>query len=371
MWEYFSDRYDPSRPPVLMTAGFLESGAVYDLPERRERSLARYLAEQGWHVWVLDFRGSGTSHLQPIFTADLLPMDGWRFNADDYIHNDLPAAVDYIRNFTGKPRLFLVGHSIGALAAFGYVETHGDGAIQGIVSLGGVLVGGGAGGGTLFSPLFLLLQFVAPLVPNDLIFPLWFAAIGVNAGPDWLFDFLVGFLQSGFGAMYWNAANMDSETISKVFAHGLANTSTTVIKQYLLWEQTGEVSNFGPNPNAPLNGLAEAIAGALFGASGGSATTTTAATSSFYSQVGFFSYTQHLSDVQVPALFVAGGADNTVPKENVQTSFVLAGSGDKEYLELFAAEGFSTDYGHLDMLLGTNARTEVFPAIHDWLNRHR
>ena len=40
------------------------------------------------------------------------------------------------------------------------------------------------------------------------------------------------------------------------------------------------------------------------------------------------------------------------------------------FLYLDPAAGFSTTYGHIDPLLGTTARAEIYPLISDFLNSH-
>jgi len=140
-WTLGVKRYLPSAAiasyePVVMTHGFLESHDVYDLDSTH--SLAMSVALAGFDVWVLDLRGNGLSAGPKI--SELL---SWSFNIDDFIHKDAPAVIDHVLTLTGKSQVFWVGHSMGGLVGYAYVETESKHKIKGLVTLAGAAWMGG------------------------------------------------------------------------------------------------------------------------------------------------------------------------------------------------------------------------------------
>jgi len=88
-----------TRPvPVVLTHGTFSNGRICS-------RLAEYLAENGFDCWVLELRGHGESQgnvPNPDFEAFGL--------------FDVPAALKLVSTETGRPEVFLVGHSGGGLA---------------------------------------------------------------------------------------------------------------------------------------------------------------------------------------------------------------------------------------------------------------
>lgn len=72
-------------------------------------------------------------------------------------------------------------------------------------------------------------------------------------------------------------------------------------------------------------------------------------------------------DLGVPLLNVAGVADTTDPVNGCQRFGELYGGGNKENLLLGKVQGFSRDYGHIDMVVSKDAACEVWPRISAWL----
>jgi pimeloyl-ACP methyl ester carboxylesterase len=90
----------------------------------------------------------------------------------------------------------------------------------------------------------------------------------------------------------------------------------------------------------------------------------------FVSADGRVSYTSALSAVHTPTLVVVGRADELADPLVGRGVFDRLGSSDKELIVAGKAEGFSTDFGHVDLLLGPAARKEIYPRIASWLKGH-
>ena len=84
--------------------------------QKATNNLAFLLANEGYDVWLLNFRGSKYSRSHRRMT----PSDPkyWDFSNDELIQQDLPSCVDFILEHTGYETLGYVGHSLGAAAMF-------------------------------------------------------------------------------------------------------------------------------------------------------------------------------------------------------------------------------------------------------------
>ncbi|EFA85978.1 carboxylic ester hydrolase [Heterostelium album PN500] len=107
----------PTTPkqPVLLQHGLLDSSITWIINEPSE-SLAYILADAGYDVWLGNNRGNtySTNHTSlPITSPEF-----WRFSFDEMGWFDMPATINYIREFTGFATLPYVGHSEGTIQAF-------------------------------------------------------------------------------------------------------------------------------------------------------------------------------------------------------------------------------------------------------------
>jgi pimeloyl-ACP methyl ester carboxylesterase len=97
-------RAAPRRPPVLLVHGIAMNRQALDFGVERW-SLAAHLATAGFDCFALDLRGHGGSREGPRS----------RWTLDTYLREDLPAALDLVRERTGSESVLFVGHSQGAL----------------------------------------------------------------------------------------------------------------------------------------------------------------------------------------------------------------------------------------------------------------
>lgn len=89
--------------PIVMVHGNYSDRGFWISP--KGVGLAPFLTGRGYDLWVLELRGHGRSPKGPTFSS---------ITAEQHIKQDLPAAVRYVLQVTGKP-VFLVGHSAGGI----------------------------------------------------------------------------------------------------------------------------------------------------------------------------------------------------------------------------------------------------------------
>jgi predicted alpha/beta hydrolase len=105
---------------LILWPGFFQNGFVYDL-FAETGSLAEYLHQSGFDVWIFHPRGTGGS-------------DGRRLRAslDDYAATDVPAIIEFVAGKIAAPPI-LVGHSQGGITAILSlmgVELRSDGSVR-------------------------------------------------------------------------------------------------------------------------------------------------------------------------------------------------------------------------------------------------
>lgn len=82
------------------------------------------------------------------------------------------------------------------------------------------------------------------------------------------------------------------------------------------------------------------------------------------------SYQDGLSSIQIPVLVFAGEADKEDPPSGCRSMMEALGSQDKTFVHLAKHEGFSQDYGHVELIVSKAAQQEVWPRISQWLLAH-
>lgn len=92
--------------------------------QKMTNNLGFLLANEGYDVWLLNFRGSKYSRAHKKLTA----KDGkfWDFSNDEIIQQDLPACLDFVLSKTGHPQIGYIGHSLGSIAMFGLLSHQPD-----------------------------------------------------------------------------------------------------------------------------------------------------------------------------------------------------------------------------------------------------
>lgn len=102
----------PAGTPVLLQHGLFQSSGIFITSDNE--SLAFYLADRGFDVWLGNNRGVSINH------SHLHPSNEkyWDWSLDELAMFDFPAMIDYIREKTGFVQVVYAGHSQGNAQAF-------------------------------------------------------------------------------------------------------------------------------------------------------------------------------------------------------------------------------------------------------------
>jgi len=118
-----SARQQETRAPVLLVHGFGQNRYSWHLPAR---SFSNHLARAGFDVFNLDLRGHGRSR-------DFRNQECR--GVEDYVQEDIPAAVAEVQSLSGGRPVWIVGHSLGGLIAYAAAPSL-PGAVAGVASIG-------------------------------------------------------------------------------------------------------------------------------------------------------------------------------------------------------------------------------------------
>ncbi len=286
--------------PVLLVHGISSNHRFFDLDE--DHGLGPWLVAQGFDVWMLDLRGHGDAEVDIDGNRQI---SGWR--VDDYGKHDVPAAIGWIRQVTGAPQVAYVGHSMGGMVAAIYMSEFGDAALSRLVVIG--------------SPVTFSMD--EPLVP------LAQAGFAAGGGALWWFETPM-FADAAAVLGPWTPGRLQEKLYTP--AHMTPDTTRAMLQSVVSPMSREEMQQFGRMIRDER----------------------------FQSWDRSVDYRECLRAQDVPALVIAGGADQVATRAHVEDYYEAMG-GRKEFY-------VAPDYGHLDMGLGENADMEIFPRIAAWLS---
>jgi pimeloyl-ACP methyl ester carboxylesterase len=234
-----------------------------------------------------------------------------RWNFDDHVFCDVPAVLDLMESCTGHRKTHWLGHSMGGMMLYAYLLRGMPERIESGITLAAPACFSRSAVGGLF-----LLGRGVQIVPR---LPL--ANLVRMAAP------FLGHLSPKMMRLQMNMANIDRAILRGAAFNTASHLSTGVLAQFLDWMQCGE----------------------------------------FRSADRTYSYTANLDQIETPLLVLAGRADAMVPACDAKRAFECARTQHKHYVEYGAESGHADDYGHIDLVFGRRARTEVFPEIARWL----
>jgi lysosomal acid lipase/cholesteryl ester hydrolase len=274
------------------------------------------------------------------------PNGSWCF--DDYAKKDLPATLDYIREETGYDKLHWVGHSMGGMlyyAVAGALDHQ-----EKIASATTMASPFGMQEPLLVNRLALFLNRLAraadtmPLAQflnlrlKDLPGYLKEYDVPLHKLPQaymirWVGFFLIlfkRFLPQDFILAYMNPNQVDDATIRKGVNEVVERMSFRELNQFADWVLNDRWTD----------------------------------------EDQVIDYARGVPNIRVPTLMIGGAEDRMTPAHHLKWGFKAMDTEDKKFVLAGEDTGFEDDYAHVDIVLGKNARDEIFPIIYDWIRKH-
>lgn len=312
-WELSLVRYRPrgavTGRPVLLCHGISANERNMDLDD--EHSMARWFAAQGREAWTMSVRATGESDRPDPSKGRTVPI---RF--DHYWQHDLPTAIEHVRRVSGAEAIDYAGHSMGGMIAYAYLSQGGTG-LHAVATLGSpTRLDWGTG-------LESLLRALGPtFVSDEAMFPSQLGASLTAPMQTWVDD-------GPFQRFFYNPESTKPEVWQRLVVYGTADTAGGVAKQLLDVVDTGRFTSFD----------------------------------------GRIDFRAGMARITTPVIVVAGKLDRVAPTPAVKDGFRALG-GPKKWLLITRANGAGGEYGHMDLVIGERAPTEVFRPVLDFFNQH-
>jgi pimeloyl-ACP methyl ester carboxylesterase len=316
---YHPERPDPNKLPVVLCHGLGLNGTFWTITDGH---LPSKLIERGYEVFVVDMRGSGGSYrdgtlgwvnsgLRQTFIPEL-GNDEWTM--DHQAFYDVPAILDYVEQQTGRSRVNWVGHSLGGMLMFAFLEKSGQAErVANFVAMGSpACVAQSTESQRMLRANRGLRMLMMAISTGRIARPM---SIARPPGLDQIDRF------------YYSADNVDRETVNRFYGSTLEDPGPGALKQLDTYLETGRLM----------------------------------------SADGSIDYFAGLPEVKTPTLFIAGDGDILADLHSKWRTYQELGSSDKTFLRFGRSEGHVADYGHCDLVWSRHATNEIFPEILDWL----
>ncbi len=312
---------DPNKLPVVLCHGLGLNGTFWTLTDPRFHLPGQLLA-RGYEVFIFDFRGSGESARvgalgkinAELRQTALLELGEGSWTVDEIVRYDVPAVLEYVKSATGKDRVNWVGHSLGGMLMFAFLEDSPDrNRIASLVAMGATIMFDKYPQSDMLVATRGLRLLSRVVSPGRLGRPLMVARF---PGLEKIDQF------------YYTSANVDRTTVSRFYGYTLEDTGRSALAQLDPYLEFGH----------------------------------------FVSADGSVDYAARLGEVTVPTAMIAGDADTISDVPSTCLTFKGLGSLDKTLMRFGKAEGHVADYGHCDLVWSRYAPKEIFPSIVDWLD---
>jgi lysosomal acid lipase/cholesteryl ester hydrolase len=313
---------DPNKLPVVLCHGLGLNATFWTITDDH---LPSQLVARGYDVYVFDFRGSGDNahigrldRLNALLRQTALPERGERcWTVDDLVRFDVPAVLDYVKCETGHDRVNWVGHSLGGMLVFPYLElADRPERIANFVGMGSTIIQAESPQTDMLraNQGLRLLSLVAS--PGRLGRPLtYFRAPGMER----------------IDRFYYSNENVDRTTISRFYGYTLEDTGAGALRQLAPYLKYGHM----------------------------------------YSADRRIDYSARLGEVVTPTLLIAGDDDIMSDVPSTELTFAALGSPDKTLMRFGKASGNVDDYGHCDLVWSRHAPKEIFPPLIEWLDQRQ
>ncbi len=315
---------DRGKLPVVLCHGLGLNGTFWTITDDH---LPAQLAARGYDVFIVDLRGSGESAREGkvgeinarLRETPFLELGEGLWNVDEMAFFDVPAVLDYVQRQTGQVRVNWVGHSLGGMLIFPFLELSPDAPrIANFVGMGSTVTLAEAPQKDMLRAnrgLRVLSRFVSTgRVGRPLMhfrFP----------GLDRIDQF------------YYTSENVDRQTTSRFYGYTLEDPGRSALRQLAPYLEFGH----------------------------------------FVSADRKVDYSALLPRVTTSTLMVAGEQRLHVrrPLDRADASLRPCRAPDKSLMRFGKRDGQVADYGHCDLVWSRYAPREIFPSLIAWLDQRQ
>jgi poly(3-hydroxyalkanoate) synthetase len=296
------ETHDPGKRPVVMLPGYCMNTFILNFHPNGD-SMVRYLARGGFEVWTANLRGQGDSRRY---------AGKRKFGFRELCLVDIPVVLDTVlnRGHSERDDVSVIGCSLGATFAFGYLAHHLDNnPVGAVVSLGGPLRWEKA------HPL-LEVAFASAQIAGMIRF----------RGTRQLARFALPIAQKvpSVLAIYMNTEHIDLEVADEL-VKTVDDPVPHLNRQIAHWITTRDLYVAGVN------------------------------------------VTRAMKHIHVPLLCVAANRDGIVPPETAVSAMNAFGTDDVEVLRVGDRDNW---FAHADLFVNDEAAERVFEPLRMWLTTH-
>ena len=307
LWEVRLYRYKPRQgggEPVFLCHSAMANQFNFTSPAGA--SLVDTLVEDGYDCWIIELRGSRSS----------IPPFGrkrWSAVPDDFLLQDIPSALDFIRKKTGYDKVHWVGHSLGGMLLYAYELVHGRDWLASAATLGSPPGFAGVSFKTPHTILFLQ-RMCPPLIG--------FVMRGLSP--------LLLALRPRVGFVPVNWENVHPSVTARTFFNMLESPPPALAQELTFW----------------------------------------AAHNLWRMNHDDVDVVEGLKTLRTPLLVFFGAADPLTPAATAEAFFKELPGRDKKMIMLGKGHDCSADYNHADLAFGRSGAEEVFRPIVEWFGKH-
>lgn len=310
---------DPNKLPVILCHGLGLNGTFWTITDNH---LAQQLADRGYDVFVPDMRGSGASirtgrvgRINSVLRQSPFNEIGdGQWTVDDQIRYDVPAILTHVLNTTGKSRVNWVGHSLGGMLMYAYLEVSPNSwRVANFVGMGSTITQAEIPQTDMLKSSRALRVLLKVASPGRLGRPMMYWRPPGLAMID---------------RFYYTADCVDKLTVDRFYGYTLENPGAGALRQLDPYLEFGH----------------------------------------FLSADRRYDYARLLPRITTPHLMIAGDGDIMSDVPSSYVTFDALSSTDKTFLRFGRNEGHVDDYGHCDLVWSRHAADEIFPPLIDWLD---
>jgi pimeloyl-ACP methyl ester carboxylesterase len=314
-------RYKGIKNPIIFIHGMGCNHLIYDWDENH--SLARYLNDIGWDVWLLDLRTHDCDgDFRFAVGSDREYIDRyWDFD-NTLLKIDVVTAVDFVKNKTEYDNLFLSGHSYGGYLTYAYAMIIGEENLSGIITTGASPYGCPKEWNSFFTKD----KYEYGYDEGE------YAFVKENGreasyGPSKL--------RCIFIYLMWDFLDHSNSFLF------YENTTPYYIQKRCVFISDAEAAGvcvdmmFGGDPDKYHGDWVDPQT--------------------------LYNYTDNLYKITVPFLAIAGDEDHQDPSKNIYKCYENVSSKFKEFYTF-------PKHSHMDLLMGNDCRELIFPKIDNFMN---